>query len=128
MKSRVHIRVEFDKNDLRKVLPVVSIVVAVENSADMSSHANEVSKHIRSLRVKLEVLHKVFAIREGIEGHRDGSADTPRVILRKGRSIGLLRRRLGFDAGSVQLFEEELFSSVKSGRVSVGRQEIGKLE
>lgn len=74
----------------------------------MTGHANKVSEDVSLVVIQVEMLHEVLAVGQRVEGNTDGSADRPRMVLRKRCSVSSLGSRLRLDTRSVELSKEEL--------------------
>ena len=98
---------------LGQVLPVVGVVVDVEDVANSGGASNEVYEQAGGSGVHVQLLEEALAIRKGVEGHRDGGAHAPGVILVQRDGVGVLGGWLGFHAGLVQLVQEELHVDIE---------------
>lgn len=108
MFKRVQVGIIRVKYSLRKVLPVIGIVVNVQNVANFGRDGYKVSEGRSSGGVDFELLQKGFAIREGVKGDRDSGANTPGVEMAERNGVSLFGSWLGLNASSVEFIQEEL--------------------
>jgi len=91
-----------------KSLPVVGVVVDIEDIANASGCGYKVHEEVGLGWVHAKVFEEVLAVGQCVEGDGDGGADTPRVEVTERGVVCVLCGWLGFQVRIVQLIEEEL--------------------
>jgi hypothetical protein len=95
-------------NHLRQALPVVVIVVKIENFTNSCCYRNKVRKEISSLRIHGKMLQEGLTVRKSVKRDRYGSSHTPGMVMTERKGICLLCGRPGLNTWRVQLIKEKL--------------------